>query len=582
VKGKLYAIAIILMILFLTSANMANVRSSPALTLTIQTDKAKYNLEEKVTLSGSLNLDGSPVTDALVGIQINDEAGNSITYRTSTTGNPPTAQRIEIVEVLPCDDLGNPQFRFPAGSYFNFRITVRNTIQAETHVVLALTCYYEPYNIPFTATVFFNDTIATQDMRIVSFPISTDAIIGAARIYCSAYDKTPESTGVPYCPEASADFMITESVASTGILEQPATPPSGTYRLPFEIPEDAALGNYTAYAVTSYSQQFRFAYTQFEVVQLPRIRVVPRLSIMQPAETVQLNMSIADVFNLTSWEMKVYYNSTILNATQIVEGPFLSTIGATTFQIYQFTDNYNSTHGRIWANCSLNAKTSGKNGAGTLATIAFKAKASKGNTLVYLSDTRLADNSTPPAYIQHTTVNGLVYIGVHDITITDVHPYNIIVGEKSKLPIYVTVKNNGHYAETFNVSIYINTTLVQTKNLISLQTGQSTPSDFNLTWDTTGFAIYNDYTISANVTQVPQETDTADNTFADGAITLVIRGDINSDQIVDIFDAVLLVGAAGSQPGHPKWNSACDLNHDTVIDLFDAVLLAANAGKHYP
>ncbi len=578
-KGRLYAVAIIFMILFLTSVNIANVRSNPALTLTIHIDKAKYNLEEKATLSGSLNLDGSPVTNALIGIQIDDEAGNSITYRTSATGNPPTAQRIEIVEVLPCDDLGNPQFRFPAGSLFSFKISVKNDIQEPLPVVLALTCYYGPYDIPFTADVFLNGTIATRDTRIVSFPIPSDAIIGAARIYCSAYDKAPEDTGVPYCPEVSADFKIITSESSTGIVEQPPKPPSGTYRLSFEIPKEATLGNYTAYAVTSYSQQFRFAYVQFEVVQLPRIRVVPRLSIMQPAETAQFNMTIVEVFNLTSWEIELYYNSTILNATQIAEGPFLSAIGTTTFRIYQFADNYNSTHGRIWANCSLDIRTVGVNGTGMLATIAFKTKASKGSTLVYLSDTWLADNEAPPAYIQHTTVSGLVYMGTHDIAITGVHPYNTIAGEKSRLPIFVTVKNNGHYTEVFNASIYVNATLVQTRNL-TLKIDQC--QDFAFTWDTTGFPIYSNYTISANVTQFPEETSTADDTYADGIIILVIQGDINNDRIVDVFDAVLLVNAAGSRPGHPKWSLACDLNYDTTVDLFDAVLLSANAGEHYP
>jgi ABC-type transport system substrate-binding protein len=58
-----------------------------------------------------------------------------------------------------------------------------------------------------------------------------------------------------------------------------------------------------------------------------------------------------------------------------------------------------------------------------------------------------------------------------------------------------------------------------------------------------------------------------------------IQGDINADGVVDIFDAVLLAGAAGSTPSASNWNPDADLNKDLIVDLFDAVILAAHAGQ---
>ncbi|MEM2293991.1 MAG: hypothetical protein QXX41_12020, partial [Nitrososphaerota archaeon] len=58
-----------------------------------------------------------------------------------------------------------------------------------------------------------------------------------------------------------------------------------------------------------------------------------------------------------------------------------------------------------------------------------------------------------------------------------------------------------------------------------------------------------------------------------------LREDINFDGIVDIFDAVILSGAAGATPEHPRWQyGRSDLNCDKVVDIFDAVLLAGKAG----
>jgi ABC-type transport system substrate-binding protein len=58
-----------------------------------------------------------------------------------------------------------------------------------------------------------------------------------------------------------------------------------------------------------------------------------------------------------------------------------------------------------------------------------------------------------------------------------------------------------------------------------------------------------------------------------------VQGDINTDGIVDIFDAVLLAAAAGATPSSSNWNADADLNKDNIIDLFDAVILAAHAGQ---
>ncbi len=59
-----------------------------------------------------------------------------------------------------------------------------------------------------------------------------------------------------------------------------------------------------------------------------------------------------------------------------------------------------------------------------------------------------------------------------------------------------------------------------------------------------------------------------------------IRGDINGDGIVDIFDMVIVATAFGSRLSDPSppWDQRADLNNDSKIDILDAVILAVNFG----
>lgn len=79
------------------------------------------------------------------------------------------------------------------------------------------------------------------------------------------------------------------------------------------------------------------------------------------------------------------------------------------------------------------------------------------------------------------------------------------------------------------------------------------------------------------VEPVPDETDIADNTFTDGTVKVVIPGDLNADGVVDIFDAVSLSSASGSETGDANWNPKADINSNLIVDIFDAVVLAAHA-----
>jgi hypothetical protein len=133
--------------------------------------------------------------------------------------------------------------------------------------------------------------------------------------------------------------------------------------------------------------------------------VDPPTTITSIDDTFSINITVSDVTDLGGWEFKLYYLSSKLNGTNIIEGPFLKQGGYTYFAIVNFIDTYNSTHGIAWVTCTLLGTDPGVNGNGTLATITFKAK-QLGTSSLSLTDTWLSDSQP----ISHKTLNGLVVV----------------------------------------------------------------------------------------------------------------------------------------------------------------------------
>jgi len=111
-----------------------------------------------------------------------------------------------------------------------------------------------------------------------------------------------------------------------------------------------------------------------------------------------VNVSIADVSNLYGYSLDVYYNSTLMNGTQVTEGPFLNESGSNQpfFEVISFTDNYNSTEGLVEIADSLVGSVPSVNGGGVLVTIEFKSLALGSSVALTLADVALSDPSGSP------------------------------------------------------------------------------------------------------------------------------------------------------------------------------------------
>lgn len=118
----------------------------------------------------------------------------------------------------------------------------------------------------------------------------------------------------------------------------------------------------------------------------------------------------------------------------------------------------------------------------------------------------------------HTLHAVFVYVDTHNVAVTNVTPSKTVLEQGHSMSINVTVTNQGDYIENFNLTLYANTTIIDTFTSITLTNGSSTIITF--TWSTADVALGR-YTISAEVSVVPGETDTVDNFYVDGIVQIV-------------------------------------------------------------
>lgn len=180
---------------------------------------------------------------------------------------------------------------------------------------------------------------------------------------------------------------------------------------------------------------------------------------------------------------------------------------------------------------------------------------------------------------------------IHDLAVVNIIPSNTSVKKGGILDINVTVENQGVIEETFDVELYYNTTLIDTKPVNNLGGRNSTTVLFR--WNTT-YVFAGSYTIKAYTTPVKDEIDTTDNTHTDGTVTVTTGVvDLNNDGHINLLDLVIVSRAFGARYNatdgkywhtppcpHPPCphDPRCDANGDEKINLLDLVLYASAFG----
>jgi hypothetical protein len=206
-----------------------------------------------------------------------------------------------------------------------------------------------------------------------------------------------------------------------------------------------------------------------------------------------------------------------------------------------------------------------------LAGIEFKAM-NRGQSPLHLYDTVLSDQFGNP--IAHATEDGMITILRHDVAIVDASPSTLESYIGRNVQVNVIASNQGDVVENFTVTVYHNNTQFGTFDVLNLSPGTNFTIMF--TWNTSDVSAGNGYQLRAEASNVPYESNTANNVFIDGTVKVKIIGDVNGDNRVNIDDWSAFDTAWGTHQGDPSWNPQADINGDGVVNNADGILIAQN------
>ena len=256
-----------LFFLFLTILIVVSINpfthASPILNLTVKTDKPSYYIGEYVFVYGNLTEDDTPIQDGLIALEVNGPYG-TLVVRTLTTNVTPIANwLLNVTDVTPCDQNGNPKESFQKGTLAYFNVTVRNNDIEMRHILVTVNVYDQsqaPLSVAsFEGVVQQNSTFSV----IMSVPISKTAETGTATVYANAYSEWPKHGGKAYCPEKSKTLQIINGgtqASVTTLNEQ-----EGNYNTTFKLSSEEPLGTYTVHVTSMYQWATASNSTQFEV-----------------------------------------------------------------------------------------------------------------------------------------------------------------------------------------------------------------------------------------------------------------------------------------------------------------------------
>jgi hypothetical protein len=229
-----------------------------------------------------------------------------------------------------------------------------------------------------------------------------------------------------------------------------------------------------------------------------------------PPKTFTVNIMLDDVENLYSYEFNMSFNKDVITCLYIIVNDVLNETH------YDLETQISNLKGFIWVKVTYYSPAVPITTYTpiTLTTISFRVK-SIGSSPLDLHDTNLTDAYGAP--IIHEVSDGFVMTLIRDVAVTQVTPLRDWAYAGWPVNIEVEAENLGNISETFYVTAYCNDTVIGDMLIVSLP--PSTTTILTFTWDTTGLSFGN-YQISAQASTVPYETNTTNNVYADGYVSI--------------------------------------------------------------
>lgn len=198
--------------------------------------------------------------------------------------------------------------------------------------------------------------------------------------------------------------------------------------------------------------------------QTTNLTPTPSKSNPNVGEIFEVNIYISDVSDLYSWQIMLWFKKTVLKATQVSEGPFLKAKGGTYFPPPNIENDYNSTHGYIFAGCTgtWDPTIGGASGSGVLCIIKFNGT-KDGISKLVLSKKPAAGEPPYITYLEDPDAKSIPFT----ITVTEV-----VVGTPPPPPppptIYISPSRVVDPALTPCNTFLVNVSIVKATDIVSV------------------------------------------------------------------------------------------------------------------
>jgi PKD repeat protein len=623
---KIYSIFLLVLLIGILSLNPFHqfIARATDIAITVTTDKTLYFERERVRVNCTLTGNYSSESDFL-GIEVRSSAG-VLLFRTLKIGEAKTIWA-EILGGYLSDSNGFPVSKVRVGStaYFNFSFKVNFPSPPVDTCATITIC--DAKNVALGAT-FVKFPSFTEGIYpfVVGVPVPVWATLGSATVYVSLFTDVPELNGVPYCSEFVKTFPIAsksgfipsdlDTFASSVNLKSTNT---GTFKTEFRLSCEPQTGEYSVYAASkvegvviknaavfsvesaSYPPIAYFIYSppkpypgcivyfdasgstadggtitnytwNFGDGSGPVTKIDPEIShTYTNAGVYNVTLKVTDsegLWSILQMPLKVWapYGPTA-DFTYTPKEPFKGafiTFNASTSKLGWNGTYYPPITNYIW-NFGDGSPLVNENDP--ITTHVYSAEGNYSVTLKVIDQMGQWDTETKQLNVTLVPI-------IHDIAVTQLD----FIPETHhgwQVEISVTVNNSGSVAETFNLEIYLNTSLLYNQTIVQLNPLETQTKIYTLNTAlfSTGF-----YVIKAAASVVIDETN-IENNVLEGPFRIKIMADIDGDGSVGPIDLGLLGAAWGSFEGDLNFNVQCDLDQDGSIGPLDLGTMGAYWGS---
>jgi len=496
------------------------VSAQQGLFLNISTDKQTYYVGDTVQVTGNVTLDGSPLTNALVAIQVNSPSQTPFVLRTVQTGPIQTANwKVNITELYTCDTQGNPKDSFTLGSTAYYKIKWKNYSNDPQFVMIAI--YIEYSNkAPLKAYFpFYEWTPAqTEQSLTTSFEIYGNSPLGVTTLYASLLSQTPKEDGYPYCPEKNTTFLIKSLIGDSEILSSTVTPlTTPNFNMTFSLLY-AQPGTYYVYGATAYnrdqvSNSLTFGVQPKTVPPVAYFGYSPMPAGVNMTITFDASGSLAQGYNDTIIRYEWRFGDgtpPIIKTTPTVTHVFTAN---TTFMVsLNVTDNEG-----LWDSTSKSV-----------------------DVHVYIPPKADFTWSPNPPYVNQivTFDASISQLGWNGTGHPPIISYHWDFGDGYTTNVTTPTVNHSYLlGGNFTVTLTIKDSEGQQSYKSKIITVYEPPTQGN--------------------------------------------GDVDGNGRVDMTDVIIVVTAFGSTPEKPNWDPRADIDNNGRVDMSDVVVVVSNFGKEY-